>query len=132
MRYRVEPQDAGALVGGGGTDRLAVDASRPTEAIAAWMNELRAGEAESGRAEPGVDCLFYVVTGLARAVVEGRECVAAAGDSFLVPANQAYILSNAGKLDLLALEMQLPSRSERLEGYADTCSENGPARRGEE
>ncbi len=131
MRYRVEPGDAGALVEGG-TDRLAADASRTSEAIAAWMNELGVSEAESGRAEPGVDCLFYVVSGLARAVVEGRECDAAAGDSFLVPANQAYILSNAGMSELLALEMQLPCRPERLDGYADTCSETGPARRGEE
>lgn len=112
--------------------RLAVDASRPAEVVESWMNELRAGDIESGRADPGVDCLFYVVLGLAHAVVEGRECAAAAGDSFVAPANEAYSISNAGNSELRVLEMHLPRRLDRPEGYADICSEEGPARRDEE
>ena len=132
MRYRVETQDAAALVEGGGTGRPAVDTARPAEVIAAWMIALRAGDTESGRADADVDCLFYVVSGLARAVVGARECAAAAGDRFVALADEAYSVSNAGNSDLRVLEMQLPCRSARLQGYADTCGDSGPARRNEE
>lgn len=120
------------LVDGGGRGRPAIEASRLGELNAAWMNELRPGDIESGRAGPGVDCVFYVVAGLAHLVTESRTCDAAAGDSFVVPPDEAYILSNPGDSDLRALEMQLPRRLGRPEGYADTCREDGPARRTEE
>lgn len=131
MRYRVETQEAAALVGGG-TGRPAVATLRPGEVIAAWMNVLPAGDVEAGRADPGVDCLFYVVSGLARAVVGARECPYAAGDSFVVLADEAYSVSNAGDSELRVLEMLLSRRLARLEAYADTCSDGGPSRRNEE
>ncbi|MGD0863662.1 MAG: hypothetical protein ABSA21_13065 [Candidatus Limnocylindrales bacterium] len=132
MRYRVETQDAAALVEGGGTGWPAVATARPAEIIAAWMIVLRAGDIESGRADADVGCLFYVVSGLARAVVGARKCVAAAGDAFVALADEAYSVSNAGNSELSVLEIQLPRRSARLEGYADTCSDKGPTRRSEE
>jgi glyoxylate utilization-related uncharacterized protein len=132
MRYRVEAQDAAALIEGGGKGRLAVDGSRQAEVIGTWMNELRPGDIESGRAGPGVDCLFYVVLGLAHVVIEGRGCDAAAGDSFVVPPNEAYSVANPGNSELRVLEMQLPRRLDRPEGYPDTCREDGPTRRTEE
>jgi gentisate 1,2-dioxygenase len=132
MRYRVETQEAAALVDGGGMGWPAVDTARPAGVIAAWMIALRAGDMESGRADADVDCLFYVVSGLARAVVGARECAAAAGDRFVALADEAYSVSNAGNSELRVLEMQLPCRSARLQGYADTCGDSGPARRNEE
>ena len=114
------------------TGRPAVDTLRPGEIISAWMNVLPVGEVESGRADADVDCLFYVVSGLARAVVGARECAGAAGDSFVVLADEAYSVSNAGNSELRVLEMQLSRRLARLEGYPDTCSDGGPTRRNEE
>jgi len=132
MRYRVEVQEAAALIEGSGWGRPTVDASRPAEVIGAWMHELRPGDIESGLAGLGADCLLYVVLGLAHVVIEGRGCDAAAGESFVVLPNQAYIVSNPGNSELRVLEMQLPRRPDRPEGYADTCREDGPARRSEE
>ncbi len=132
MRYRVETQEAAVLVEGGGTGRPAGPTLRPGEVIAAWMNALRVGDVESGRVDPDVDCLFYVVSGLARAVVGARDCAYTAGDSFVVAADEAYSLSNAGNSELRVLEMRLSRRLDRLEGYADTCGDAGPTRRNEE
>ena len=72
------------------------------------------------------------MSGLARAVVGARECAAAAGDRFVALADEAYSVSNAGNSELRVLEMQLPCRSARLQGYADTCGDSGPTRRNEE
>ena len=132
MRHRVETNEALALIEGRGRGRLAVDGSRPAEVIAAWMNELGAGAVESGRAAGGIDVLFYVLSGQARAVVAGRKCALAAGDSFAVLADETYSVGNAGDAELRLLEMQLPCQPVGLAAYPDTCSDQGSARRNEE
>ena len=132
MRSRVDTQAAIAVLEGSDRVRTAYPALA-AGAAGFYMNVIPVhGESESGRSGPDVDTVFYVVAGRAQVVVEERSCPAAEGETLLVRPGERYRLSNAGDLELRALEIQMPVGWDPPAGHPDTCSDTGPTRRGEE
>jgi mannose-6-phosphate isomerase-like protein (cupin superfamily) len=126
VRYPVDVQVAAAMLDGIAHAHVTLDPARLSTAAGAFVTELAArGECEARRAEPEVDCVFFVIAGRARILVRAMDGKFSAGDSFVVRACETYNLSNAGDATLKVLEIQMPVSTARSAGHAGTCSDQG-------
>ncbi len=99
---RAEEHVAHSILGGQGAARILVDRARSARASLTDVL-LAPGASIPPRTESEQDTFLYVVQGVAKVTVEGRQRAARKGDAVHIPAGQRYTILSAGKFEPLRM-----------------------------
>ncbi|RMG14232.1 MAG: cupin domain-containing protein [Deltaproteobacteria bacterium] len=121
---RAEDFVAHSILGGQGAARILVDKSRSDRASLTDLL-LAPGASIPPRTESEQDTLFYVIRGVAKVTVDGRQRAARPGDAVHIPAGKRYSVLSAGRFEPLRLVLVHvgPGPEQRFTDGAPTAME---------